>query len=105
MTTTSKYREIYEDLYRRLASREWEVGDRLPSIEELLAHYEANPNSFNTVREAHKLLVEDGLVKPVPGKGTFVIALPPPENISKRDLLKKVRAAQRLLAEVETALR
>lgn len=66
------YRQIADDLRRRILSGELPEGDQqpLPSEIELMDHYEA---SRNTVRDAIKLLVTRGLVETRPGQGTFVI--------------------------------
>lgn len=100
----SAYRTIYLDLRRRLASGEWDVGDPLPAIAELMDQY-ATP-SLNTVRAAQKLLAEEGLVRSEQGRGVFVLAIPAAEEATTNgELLAKVAEARRLLAEVEAALR
>lgn len=66
------YRQIADDLRRRIGSGELPEDDQqpLPSEIELMDQYEA---SRNTVRDAIKLLVTRGLVETRPGQGTFVI--------------------------------
>ena len=46
-------------------------GTRLPSVRELMARHRAGPQ---TVQQAIARLVEEGLVDPRPGRGTFVAA-------------------------------
>ena len=48
-----------------------EVGDRLPTVKEVVAQVAVNPN---TVLKAYRELEYEGLVQPRPGLGTFVVA-------------------------------
>lgn len=57
----ARYREVAEDLRRRIAAGEFGVGSALPSIAALQTHY-AVPG-LNTIRQAQALLVEDGLIE------------------------------------------
>jgi GntR family transcriptional regulator len=63
------YRQIAEDLRRKIESGELGQGTQLPTEMELREHYEA---SRNTVRDAVRWLVIRGLVETRPGHGTFV---------------------------------
>jgi GntR family transcriptional regulator len=63
------YREIAEDLRRKIDSGELEQGTRLPTEDELMKSHRA---SRNTVRGAIKELSTRGLVHTLHGKGTFV---------------------------------
>ena len=63
------YRQIAEDLRRKIESGELGHGDQLPTELELREQYDA---SRNTVRDAVKWLVNRGLVETRPGQGTFV---------------------------------
>lgn len=64
------YRQIAEDLQRRIESGELEGGAQLPTEIDLREQYEA---SRNTVRDALKWLITRGLIETRPGQGTFVI--------------------------------
>ena len=64
-----KYREIAQDLQRRIESGEFSPGDRLPNEMEFREQYDA---SRNTVRDALKWLTIRGLVETKAGQGTFV---------------------------------
>jgi len=68
----ARYREIYEDIRRRVLAGEFAVGDRLPSIADLQQHYDVP--GLNTIRQAQRLLVDDGLVETRQGVGAFVIS-------------------------------
>jgi GntR family transcriptional regulator len=71
----SRYRQIAEDLQRRINSGELEPGDKLPNELDLRSEYDA---SRNTVRDAIKWLALRGLVTTKAGQGTFVaVAIEP----------------------------
>ena len=64
------YRQIADDLRRKIEFGELLPGGRLPTEIELREQYEA---SRNTVRDAIKLLTTRDLVETRPGQGTFVV--------------------------------
>lgn len=76
MASTPRYKEVADDLRRRLAKGEFPVDSLLPGISALQDDYEVR--GLNTIRQAQAILQEEGLIEPVQGKGTFVIALPGP---------------------------
>ena len=63
------YRQIAEELRRKIDSGELTPGSQLPTEDELM---EIHPASRNTVRGAMKELTIPGLVNTLHGKGTFV---------------------------------
>ena len=63
------YVQIMENIDHLIESHEWTVGSMLPTEKELCNIYNV---SKITVREALKLLVRDGKLRRVAGKGTFV---------------------------------
>jgi GntR family transcriptional regulator len=63
------YRQIADDLRRKIDSGELKQGGQLPTEDELINLY---PVSRNTVRGAIKELASLGLVYTLQGKGTFV---------------------------------
>ena len=67
-----KYRDIAQDLQRRIESGEFSPGDRLPNEMEFRERYDA---SRNTVRDALKWLTIRGLIETKAGQGTFVTQL------------------------------
>lgn len=75
----AQYQDIAEDLRRRIAAGEWEIGDRLPGISDLQEHY--NARSLGTIRSAQALLVTDGMLRTEQGVGVFVTALRPARSI------------------------
>jgi GntR family transcriptional regulator len=69
------YRQIAQDLMKKIVTGLLEPGRQLPNEEELKAEYKA---SRNTVRDAIKWLAIRGLVVTRPGLGTFVAHRPEP---------------------------
>jgi GntR family transcriptional regulator len=62
------------DLFRqRIVKGVWRQGDKLPSLEQLVAEFEV---ARVTVRQAIERLTRDGLVSPQRGRGTFVTGAP-----------------------------
>ena len=62
------------DLFRqRIVKGVWKQGDKLPSLEQLVAEFEV---ARVTVRQAIDRLTRDGLVSPQRGRGTFVTGAP-----------------------------
>jgi GntR family transcriptional regulator len=70
VVTDPLYRQIAEDLRRKIDAGELARGAQLPTEIELRDQYEA---SRNTVRDAIKWLITRGLVETRPGQGTFVV--------------------------------
>ena len=96
----ARYREIYEDLRRRVVAGEFPVGERLPSIADLQEHY-AVPG-LNTIRQAQQLLVDDGLVETRQGVGAFVISHEPTGR--EIDVVAELRAARAAIDRAQAAL-
>jgi len=63
------YMQVTEYLQGKIESSEWQEGSKLPKEEELCRTLDV---SRITLREAMKLLVLEGKLERVPGKGTFV---------------------------------
>lgn len=96
----ARYREIYEDLRRRVLAGEFPVGERLPSIADLQAHYDVP--GLNTIRQAQQLLVDDGLVATRQGVGAFVISHEPSDRAV--DVVAELRAARAAIDRALSAL-
>ena len=62
------YVQVADQLRARIISRE--ISSLLPSIMELTEETGLAPN---TIRRAIKILIDEGLVQTIPGRGTFVI--------------------------------
>jgi LacI family transcriptional regulator len=72
--------QIYSDIESKIRNGELPESEKIPSLEEIGRLYGA---SQGAVRYAIRKLVKDGLVYPVPGKGTFVGSGRTSENSKK----------------------
>lgn len=66
-----RYVQLAELMRRRIAKGQWAPGDILPSIESLMREFDVGRV---TVRQATRLLTDEGLLSPQRGRGTFVTA-------------------------------
>ncbi len=73
MIGKSKYFEVKEKLVERIIQDEFPVKSQLPSEPELAEEYNV---SRGTIREALRLLADDGIISRRSGTGTFVIRKP-----------------------------
>lgn len=63
------YQQLYEQWAAAIASRLWQAGSAIPTEQELAREHGV---SVGTVRKAIDLLVADGILERIQGKGTFV---------------------------------
>src|SRR6202142_1246364 len=90
------YLQIVQQVRQALRMGVLEVGDKLPTVREVVAATAINPN---TVLKAYRDLEREGLVEPRAGHGTFVrrrLPGPPPGTHSRlgRSLAQSVRGAR-----------
>jgi GntR family transcriptional regulator len=90
------YMQIVQQVRQALRMGVLDVGDKLPTVREVVAATAINPN---TVLKAYRDLEREGLVEPRSGHGTFVLrrpAGPPPGTHSRlgRSLAQWVRTAR-----------
>lgn len=64
------YREVARVLGERIDAGTYQVNRRIPSESQLCDEFDV---SRNTVRAAIKVLVDAGRVRPVKGRGVFVL--------------------------------
>jgi DNA-binding GntR family transcriptional regulator len=96
----ARYRDVADDLRRRIADGEFPPGDQLPTITTLQAHYDVK--GLNTIRQAQQLLVDDGMLETRQGVGAFVLrAEPGPREV---DVLAELRAARTAINQAIAAL-
>ena len=100
--TERLYKQIVEQIERRIVAGDLKVGDQLPPEPELAQQFAV---SRTAVREAVKALCEKGLIEIRPGRGTFVIN-EGPDVRSSLNLLMKLDSADgsRSLVEVREIL-
>jgi len=72
---SSRYRDIAAELQKQIRLGDYPVGKLLPTETELMARHSA---SRQTVREALRLIIEQGLIIRRAGLGSVVIATEPP---------------------------
>ncbi len=95
-----KYYQIYEELVDEIRSGSFREGDRFPSDTELVHRYGV---SRGTIREALKLLFQQGYLVREQGKGTFVtyrkIEQDPDQLIGFSELMRRnnMKPAARVL--------
>jgi GntR family transcriptional regulator len=73
MARALTYREIADDLHRRIRIGEYPPGSALPQYPDLAGSYGV---SVSTAQRAIMLLRDRGLVTGVPGRGVFVTGRP-----------------------------
>jgi GntR family transcriptional regulator len=79
------YLQLVQQVRQALQLGLLEPGDQLPTAQQVVAKLAINPN---TVLKAYRDLEREGLVRPRPGLGTFVVAtLPRIDPATQRRLL------------------
>jgi len=63
------YEQLAAILRQRISSGECAPGDKLPTIAAIVEETGLSPM---TIRRAFRVLADEGLVRVVPGRGTFV---------------------------------
>jgi GntR family transcriptional regulator len=92
------YLQLVQQVHQALQLGLLEPGDQLPTAQQVVGKLAINPN---TVLKAYRDLEREGLVRPRPGQGTFVVGtLPRTDPVaqahfltSMSDWLRKARAA------------
>jgi len=75
-SSVARYIQLATLFRQRIDSRQWKVGDQIPTVEELSAEFAV---ARATIRQALDQLERDGLIQRFRAKGTFVRALSQPE--------------------------
>lgn len=79
MARQARHQLIYSDLVQRLQRGDWRVGDKFPTVNELLAHYEY---SHRTIFKGIQQLAHEGYLRVTRGRnGTFVARTGPAQNV------------------------
>ena len=84
------YVRLTSVLRSRIATGEWKVGLRIPSIEALCTEYGV---ARNTVRQALEILSSEGLIRGGRGVGTFVLQAPAISAIAAAAMAPQVPAS------------
>lgn len=67
------YQQIADKIEQMIRAKEYQVGDKLPSIDDFTEKFNVNKL---TVVKSLKLLTEKGIINTIPIRGTFVAATP-----------------------------
>ncbi len=67
------FRQVYEDLCKRIQNAEFPPGSQLPTEAELIRQYQV---SITTVRKAVQILADKKIISKKQGQGTFVLKVP-----------------------------
>ena len=94
------YLQIESQLKHAIAAGALKQGDTLPSVRKLAADLRINPN---TVARAYQNLERGGVIRTVPGGGTFVANSVP--GLLKSEKLKRLRPFAIQIAVEGTQLR
>jgi GntR family transcriptional regulator len=94
------YLQIEAQVKQALAAGALRQGDTLPSVRRLAAQLRVNPN---TVAKAYQNLEREGVIRTVPGGGTFAADSSP--GLLKSEKLRRLRPVARQLAVESTQLR
>jgi GntR family transcriptional regulator len=104
------YVQLVQQVHQALQLGLLEPGDRLPTAQQVVASLAINPN---TVLKAYRDLEREGLVRPRPGLGTFVVGRLPRTDPAaqarfRRSMttwLRQARAAGLTAEEIEAIYR
>jgi GntR family transcriptional regulator len=92
------YREVAADIRARIRSGTLAPGEQLGSLRAMGEEYGI---AVNTLRDALRLLRDEGLVETLPGKGSFVTGVPAaPEDAWRESVEKRVDALEAEVAEL-----
>ncbi|HET8668794.1 MAG TPA: GntR family transcriptional regulator [Terriglobales bacterium] len=94
------YLQVESQVKYAVASGAMRTGDPLPSVRKLAAELRMNPN---TVARAYQDLEREGVIRTVPGGGTFVADSKP--GLLKSEKLRRLRPLARQLAVESMQLR
>jgi GntR family transcriptional regulator len=84
------YLQLVQQVHQALQLGLLKPGDQLPTAQQVVAKLAINPN---TVFKAYRDLERDGLVRPRPGLGTFVVrTLPPGDPAAQARFLDSMTA-------------
>lgn len=102
-STEPIYRQIVEQVRRRVASGEASAGEELPSVRALASAHAINPM---TVSKAYSLLEAEGLLERRRGMGMVIAAAVPAARVSERRALLEpaLQTAARQAAQLGLSL-
>jgi GntR family transcriptional regulator len=84
------YQQLVQQVHQALQLGLLEPGDQLPTAQQVVASLAINPN---TVLKAYRDLEREGLVRPRPGMGTFVVGRLPRTDPAAQTRFRKSMSA------------
>ncbi|MER5974595.1 GntR family transcriptional regulator [Streptomyces sp. NPDC002055] len=96
-----KWRQIADEIARKIETGVYEAGDRLPSVQTLVAE---GKGATATVHRAYQALEAEGLIRTTQGRGTTVLGPSdiPPSTLTGAARLERLRRTGRPLAPRES---
>ena len=70
------YIQVEEHIRQSVLRGDLQPGDQLPTVRSMALDLRVN---FNTIARAYRQLDEAGIISTQQGRGTYILALPPPE--------------------------
>ena len=91
------YSQICDGIRDQIRAGILQPGDKLPSVRELATELTINPN---TIQRSYRELELQGWVASVPGKGSFVCAVPQAQQTQEQKLLLEYDTLVRQLLQL-----
>jgi GntR family transcriptional regulator len=98
-----KYKAIASDIRRRIIAGEWEEGQKISSLAQLMGDYGV-PSNHNLIRHAQSVLIDEGLLRPEHGSGVFLVRIPGKQAARQAEAREAIRQAVELLKRAESLL-
>ena len=98
----ARYIEISDEIRRRIADGTYPVGSKLPPIAHMQAEFDVP--GLSTIRSAYAPLIAEGLLRGEQGVGVWVLAKPPPRDLTESEVLEELKTAHRALGNAIAAL-
>ena len=91
------YTQICDGIREQILTGILQEGDRLSSVRELATELTINPN---TIQRAYRQLEMEGWIASVPGKGSFVCAIPSASEAQVQGLWQELEELRRRMAQL-----
>ncbi|MFR5901129.1 MAG: GntR family transcriptional regulator [Neglectibacter timonensis] len=95
------YDQIYRGIVKMAAAGAFGGDGQLPSVRSVAQELGVNPN---TVQKAYGLLERDGVICPLPGKGSFLTGEQNAVDKQREEAVQKVRVSAREALDCGVAL-
>jgi DNA-binding GntR family transcriptional regulator len=95
-----KYQAVADQVRRRIQVGVYPVGTKLPSIAQFMDEFDVP--GLNTIRGAHAVLADEGLVRSEQGVGVWVVGKPSSQATDRAGILEDLRAGQAAVARAIT---